>query len=39
MKIKQLRIDNGIEFCGGDFNKFFKDEGIAKHHTVSQTQH
>jgi transposase InsO family protein len=36
-KIKRLRIDNGMEFCGGEFNKFCKDEGIAKHRTVSHT--
>jgi transposase InsO family protein len=36
-KIKGLRTDNGMEFCGGEFNKFCKDEGIARHRTVSHT--
>jgi hypothetical protein len=36
-KIKRLRTDNGMEFCGGEFNKFCKDEGIARHRTVSHT--
>jgi transposase InsO family protein len=36
-KIKRLKTDNGMEFCGGDFKKFYKDEGIAKHLTVNQT--
>jgi hypothetical protein len=26
-----------MEFCGVEFNKFCKDEGIAGHHTVSHT--
>jgi len=36
-KIKGLRTDNGMEFCGSEFNKFCKDEGIARHRTVSYT--
>jgi transposase InsO family protein len=36
-KIKRLRTDNGMEFCVGEFNKFYKDEGIARHRTVSHT--
>jgi hypothetical protein len=26
-----------MEFCGGEFNQFWKDEGIARHHIVSHT--
>ena len=26
-KIKRLRIDNGLEFCGFEFNEFCKAEG------------
>jgi hypothetical protein len=26
-----------MEFCGGEFNRFYKDEGIARHCTVSHT--
>ena len=36
-KIKRLRIDNGVEFYGGEFNKFYKNEGIARHRIVSHT--
>ena len=36
-KIKRLKTDNGMEFCGSEFNKFCKDEGITKHRTVSHT--
>ncbi|KAJ4969193.1 hypothetical protein NE237_015894 [Protea cynaroides] len=28
-KIKLFRIDNGLEFCSGEFNKFCTDSGIA----------
>ncbi len=35
--MKRLRTDNGMEFCGREFNKFYKDEGIANHRTVSHT--
>ena len=27
-QIKRLRTDNGLEFCGGAFNEFCKNEGI-----------
>jgi hypothetical protein len=37
-KIKQLRIDNDMKFCGGEFNKLCKDESISKHRTISHTQ-
>jgi IS30 family transposase len=36
-KLKRLRTDNGMEFCGGKFNKFYKDEGITSHRTASHT--
>ncbi|KAJ9541754.1 hypothetical protein OSB04_028260 [Centaurea solstitialis] len=36
-KIKQLRTDNGLEFCSGEFDRFCKDEGIARHRTVRHT--
>jgi hypothetical protein len=37
-KIKRLRTDNDIEFCGSEFTKFYKNEGIVRHRTVSHTQ-
>ncbi|KAJ9547247.1 hypothetical protein OSB04_019790 [Centaurea solstitialis] len=36
-KIKRLRTDNGLEFCSGEFDRFCKDEGIARHRTVRHT--
>ena len=36
-KIKRLRTDNGLEFCGGDFNDFCADAGIVRHRTVRYT--
>ncbi|KAG9450470.1 hypothetical protein H6P81_010435 [Aristolochia fimbriata] len=36
-QIKRLRTDNGLEFSSGEFNKFCKDEGIVRHHTVRHT--
>ena len=35
--VKRLRTDNGLEFCGGEFNEFCKNEGIARHRTVRMT--
>ena len=35
--IKRLRTDNGLEFCGSEFNDFCKNEGIARHRTVRMT--
>ena len=29
-KVKRLRTDNGLEFCSTEFNKFCRDEGIAR---------
>jgi hypothetical protein len=37
-KIKRLRTDNNMEFCGSVFTKFYKNEGIVRHRTVSHTQ-
>ncbi|KAG7558728.1 Integrase catalytic core [Arabidopsis thaliana x Arabidopsis arenosa] len=36
-KIKRLRTDNGLEFCSSEFNQLYKDEGVARHHTVRDT--
>ncbi|KAJ4980996.1 hypothetical protein NE237_031833 [Protea cynaroides] len=36
-KIKHLHTDNGLEFCSKEFDRFCKDEGIARHHTVRDT--
>lgn len=33
-KVKKLRTDNGLEFCGGDFNEFCAKNGIARHKTI-----
>ena len=31
-KIKRLQTNNGLEFCGSEFNKSCKAEGIVRHH-------
>ena len=36
-QIKRLRIDNGMKFCGKEFNEFCKNEGIVRHHIVRHT--
>ena len=36
-QIRRLRTDNGLEFCGGDFNRFCEAEGISRHSTVVKT--
>lgn len=36
-KIKRLRIDNGLELCSTEFDEFYKNEGIVRHHTVRYT--
>ncbi|KAG9446280.1 hypothetical protein H6P81_012408 [Aristolochia fimbriata] len=36
-QIKRLRIDNGLEFCSREFDKFCEDEGIVRHRTVRHT--
>ena len=33
-QIKRLRTDNGMEFCEGDFDEFYKNEGIIRHRTI-----
>jgi len=33
-KIKKLRIDSGLEFCGSDFIEFYAIHGIARHKTL-----
>ena len=33
-KIKNLKIDNGLEFCELDFNEFCAIQGIARHKTL-----
>ena len=35
--VKNLRIDNGLEFCSNDFNFFCNSEGIRRHLTVRHT--
>nr|GEX81879.1 retrovirus-related Pol polyprotein from transposon TNT 1-94 [Tanacetum cinerariifolium] len=37
MKIKKLRIDNGLEFCGEIFNVLCRKYGIGRHHTLVRT--
>ena len=36
-KIKRLRTDNGLEYCSGEFDEFYKNERIVRHHTVRYT--
>ncbi|GJW32315.1 retrovirus-related pol polyprotein from transposon TNT 1-94 [Tanacetum coccineum] len=36
-KIKKLRTDNGLEFCGESFNALCRKYGIARHHTLVRT--
>uniref|UniRef100_A0A2P2R3Q1 Integrase catalytic domain-containing protein n=1 Tax=Rhizophora mucronata TaxID=61149 RepID=A0A2P2R3Q1_RHIMU len=36
-QIKWLRIDNGLEFCKGEFNKFYENEGIVCHYIIKMT--
>lgn len=36
-KIKVLRTDNGLEFCGEEFNLFCRQNGIERHKTVRYT--
>nr|GEU55249.1 receptor-like protein kinase ANXUR1 [Tanacetum cinerariifolium] len=36
-KIKKLRTDNGLEFCGESFNALCRKYGIARHHTLVKT--
>lgn len=34
LKVKKLRIYNGLEFCNQEFDKFCSDHGIARHITI-----
>ncbi|GJU70105.1 retrovirus-related pol polyprotein from transposon TNT 1-94 [Tanacetum coccineum] len=36
-KIKKLRSENGLEFCGESFNALCRKYGIARHHTLVTT--
>ena len=36
-KVKRLRIDNGLEFCSEEFEKYYRDAGIARHKTAAGT--
>ena len=36
-KVKYLRTDNGLEFCGELFNNFCRQSGITRHKTVTYT--
>ena len=36
-KIKRLRIDNGLEFCYEEFERYCKEAGIARHKTTTGT--
>lgn len=36
-KIKRLCIDNGLKFYGGQFNEFYENEDIVRHHTMRKT--
>ena len=36
-KLKRLRIDNGLEFCSSEFEKFYKKHGIMRHKTMRHT--
>jgi hypothetical protein len=35
--VKLLRTDNGMEFCSNEFNDYYSDEGIVRHHTIPYT--
>ena len=35
--IRRLQTDNGLEFYGGDFNRFCEVEGISRHRTILKT--
>jgi transposase InsO family protein len=32
-----LVTENGIEFCSNEFNDYYNDEGIVRHHTIPYT--
>ena len=35
--INSPRTNNGLEFCSIEFNEFYRDEGISRHHIVCYT--
>ena len=35
--INSPRTNNGLEFCSIEFNEFYRDEGISRHHIVRYT--
>ena len=36
-RVRKLRTDNGLEFCSEEFEKYCKEEGIARHKTTAAT--
>lgn len=36
-KIKMFRTDNGLEFCEGEFDEFYKNEGSVRRCTIVKT--
>jgi transposase InsO family protein len=36
-KVKLLHTDNGMEFCSNEFNDYYSNEGIVRHHTIPYT--
>lgn len=38
-KVKRLHTYNGLKFCSSEFDEFYKNQGIARHHTVRGTPH
>jgi hypothetical protein len=36
-KVKLLRTDNGMEFFSNEFNDYYSDESIVRHHTIPYT--
>lgn len=36
-KVKTLRIDNGLEYCNTEFDKFCSEQGILRHRIVRRT--
>jgi hypothetical protein len=36
-KVKILRTDNGMEFCSNEFDKFYSNDGMVRHHTIPYT--
>jgi hypothetical protein len=36
-KVKLIHTDNGMEFCSNEFNDYYSNEGIVRHHTIPYT--